>query len=216
VTLRQLLGSPLARATSLALLAASTALMAGCRGETSREPPIVIIRNMYDQPRYKIQAHSDYFADHRAMRPPVEGVIAREREIDPEVATGRLPDQSGYVLTIPKHAVDALGGMDKLLVRGKERYNIFCAPCHDATGSGNGEVVAHAVAVGAAVLKPPTYHQDRLRHSPDGQLFATISNGLRNMPAYGYQIPTNDRWAIVGYVRALQVSQASVGEQSKL
>lgn len=186
-----------------------------CRGETSREPPIVLIRNMYDQPRYKIQGESQYFADHRSMRPPVEGAIARERDIDPEVATGVLPDGTGYTLTIPKRAVDSFGGMDKLLARGHERYDIFCAPCHDATGSGNGEVAAHAVAAGASALKPPTYHQRRLRHSPDGQLFATISNGVRMMPAYGYQIPTHDRWAIVGYVRALQVSQASVGDQSK-
>ncbi len=203
------------RGAVLAVLASVLAL-AGCRGQTSKDPPVVIIRNMFDQPRYKMQARSDYFADHRAMRPPVDGAVARERELDPEVATGRLPDQSGYVLAIPRRVADSFGGMDKLLVRGKDRYNIFCAPCHDATGSGNGEVVARAIAVGGAVLKPPTYHQERLRHSPDGQMYATIANGLRNMPAYGYQIPTNDRWAIVGYVRALQVSQASVGEQSKL
>jgi mono/diheme cytochrome c family protein len=202
---------------AVALLAAGAALSStGCRGETSREPPLVIIRNMYHQPKYEMQAESEYFADHRTMRPPVEGAIARERDVDPEVATGRLADKSGYVLTIPKGPITALGGMDKLLARGKDRYAIYCTPCHDATGNGNGEVAAHAVATGAAVMKPPTYHIDRLRHSPDGQLFATISNGLRNMPAYGFQIPTNDRWAIVGYVRALQVSQASLGEQSKL
>lgn len=199
----------------LAVLAGSAA-STGCRGETSKDPPIVIIRNMYHQPRYAMQAESEFFADHRTMRPPVEGAIARERDVDPEVSTGRLADNKGYVLTIPRAAITSFGGMDKLLARGKDRYAIFCGPCHDATGSGNGEVAAHAVAVGASVMKPPTYHIDRLRHSPDGQLFATISNGLRNMPAYGYQIPTNDRWAIVGYVRALQVSQASVGEQSKL
>jgi mono/diheme cytochrome c family protein len=137
-------------------------------------------------------------------------------DIDPEVATGRLADDSGYVLTIPKRAIDSFGGMDKLVARGRDRYGIYCTPCHDATGSGSGEVAAHAVATGAAVMKPPTYHQERLRHAPDGQIFATISNGVRNMPSYGFQIPTHDRWAIVGYVRALQVSQASVGEQSKL
>jgi len=188
----------------------------GCRGETSKDPPIAIIRNMYWQPRYKIQSDSDYFADHRTMRPPVEGAIPRERDIDPESATGLLADQSSFVMTIPKHEIDALGGMDKLLARGKDRFGIYCTPCHDATGSGNGEVAVHAVATGAAVMKPPTFHQDRLRHAPDGQIFATISNGVRNMPAYAFQVPTNDRWAIVGYVRALQVSQASVGEQSKL
>lgn len=189
---------------------------AGCRGETSKDPPLVIIRNMYDQPRYNIQGESEYFADHRNMRPPVEGAIARERDIDPESASGRLADGSGFVLTIPRSTVTSFGGMEKLLQRGKDRYGIYCTPCHDATGSGNGEVAAHAMATGAAVMKPPTYHIDRLRHAPDGQIFSTISNGVRNMPSYAFQIPTRDRWAIVGYVRALQVSQASVGEQSKL
>jgi mono/diheme cytochrome c family protein len=170
---------------------------------------------MYDQPKYKAQGATDFFSDHRMMRPPVPGAIAREREIDPEVATGRLADGSGYVLSTPKHAIDAFGGMDKLVARGQDRYGIFCAPCHDATGSGHGEVAAHAVAAGAAVMKPPSYHDARLRQAPDGQLFATISNGIRNMPAYGYQIPTVDRWAIVAYVRALQISQATVPEQLK-
>jgi mono/diheme cytochrome c family protein len=198
-------------AVALAGLAAS-----GCRGQTSKDAPIVPIRNMYNQPRYKIQGESEFFADHRTMRPPVEGAISREMDIDPEVATGRLADDSGYVLTIPRRAIDSFGGMDKLVARGRDRYGIYCTPCHDATGSGNGEVAVHAVRTGAAVMKPPTYHQDRLRHAPDGQIFATVSNGVRNMPAYSFQIPTHDRWAIVGYVRALQVSQASVGEQSKL
>jgi mono/diheme cytochrome c family protein len=204
------------RRSYVAVLPLCLAALAGCRGESSKDPPIVPIRNMYDQPRYNIQGESGYFSDHRNMRPPVMGAVAREREIDPEVATGRLVDDSGYVLAIPKPVIAGFGGMDKLLVRGKDRYGIYCTPCHDATGSGNGEVAAHAVATGAAVMKPPTYHQDRLRHAPDGQLFATISNGLRNMPSYAFQIPNRDRWAIVGYVRALQVSQASVGEQSKL
>jgi mono/diheme cytochrome c family protein len=199
------------------LLAVSlAAALVACRGETSKDPPIVPIRNMYDQPRYNIQSESEFFKDHRTMRPPVEGAVAKEREVDPEIATGRLPDDSAYVMTIPKRTIDGFGGMTSLLARGQDRYKIYCTPCHDATGSGNGEVAAHAVATGAAAMKPPTYHQDRLRHAPDGQIFATISNGVRNMPAYAYQIPLNDRWAIVGYVRALQVSQASVGEQSKL
>jgi len=204
------------RVTYAAVAALLLAAVSGCRGESSKDPPIIPIRNMYDQPRYNIQGESEYFADHRNMRPPVMGAVARERDIDPEVATGRLVDDSGYVLTIPKPVVAGYGGMDKLLARGKDRYGIYCTPCHDATGSGNGEVAAHAVATGAAVMKPPTYHQDRLRHAPDGQIFATISNGVRNMPSYAFQIPNRDRWAIVGYVRALQVSQASVGEQSKL
>jgi mono/diheme cytochrome c family protein len=199
------------------LLATSAALSStGCRGETSKDPPIVPIRNMYNQPKYNMQGESEYFQDHRTMRPPVEGAVARERDIDPETSTGRLADDSGYVLTVPRQVVDSFGGMAQTLARGQERYGIYCTPCHDATGSGQGEVVKHAVAAGAAALQPPTYHQDRLRHAPDGQIFATITNGIRNMPPYGYNIPEKDRWAIVSYVRALQVSQAKVGPEQKL
>jgi mono/diheme cytochrome c family protein len=175
--------------------------LCACRGQTSEDPPIVPIRNMYDQPKYEMQQAGEFFEDNRAMRPPVEGTISRETEIDPRIAHGRLDDDTGYVLTIPQEAVDRHGGMDGVLRRGQERFGIYCAPCHGLDGSGQGVVVKHGL------VPPPTYHQDRLRHMPDGQMFATIENGVRNMPAYGPQIPTFDRWAIVAYVRALQLSQ---------
>ncbi len=190
----------------LFLAVASGALLA-CRGQTSRETPIVGIRNMYDQPRYDLQSESDFFPDHRTMRPLVEGVVAQETETDPAIATGRLEDESGYVLEIPKEVVQRMGGMESLAARGRARFNIYCAPCHDSTGNGNGAVKRHAQAVGATAFAPVSFHQDRLRHEPDGQLFATITNGKSNMPPYGMQIPVNDRWAIVAYVRALQVAQ---------
>jgi len=182
---------------------------AGCRGQTSKESPIVGIRNMYDQPKYDIQEESNFFTDHRAMRPLVEGVISQEEEIDPRIAQGRLEDQSGYVLTVPPEVVNdpRVGGMDKLVARGQARYGIYCAPCHDGTGTGNGLVRKHANASGATAFVPPTFHQDRIRHMPDGQIFATISNGKNNMPPYAMQIPVLDRWAIVSYVRALQIAQ---------
>ena len=88
-----------------------------------------------------------------------------------------------------------------LLKRGQERYNIYCAPCHDQTGSGKGIVVKKGF------LPPPSMHLDRLRESPDGHFCDVISNGIRNMPSYKHQIPISDRWAIVAYVRALQRSQ---------
>jgi len=138
------------------------------------------------------------------MRPPVEGTISREEDIDPGIARGRLEDETGYVLTIPEAVVERAGGMDRLITRGKDRYNIYCQPCHGLSGDGKGMVVRHGM------LPPPTYHQDRLRHAPDGQIYATIENGKGNMPAYGAQVPVMDRWAIVSYLRALQISQASV------
>jgi hypothetical protein len=178
--------------------------LAACRGQTTEDPPIVPIRNMYSQPKYLMQQRGELFDDGRAMRSPVEGTISRETEIDPRVAHGRLDDDTGYVLTIPHEAIDHYGGMDRMLTRGQDRFGIYCTPCHGLDGSGQGMVVKHGL------VQPPTYHQDRLRHIPDGQVFATIENGIRNMPAYGPQIPTFDRWAIVSYVRALQISQENV------
>ncbi len=189
----------------------------GCRGQTSKDTPVTFIRNMYDQPKYEIQSYSDYFEDHRTMRLPVEGVISREAEIDPRVAKGRTDDDSGWVLTVPQEVVGRAGGMGPLLERGKERYNIFCAPCHDQTGSGQGMVAKRAAQIpGAGAMAPTNLHQDRLRHIPDGQLFGTITNGIRNMPAYGPQVSVNDRWAIVAYVRALQLSQSTFAVEQKL
>jgi len=182
-------------------------LLASCRGQTSREAPIVGIRNMYDQPKYDTQEESSFFADHRTMRPLVEGVVAHDQDVDLGVSQGRLEDQTGYVLEIPQVVVARNGGMASLVERGKDRYNVYCAPCHDHTGSGEGLVKRRAVAGGAAAFVPPTFHQDRLRHIPDGQLYATITNGKGNMPPYAAQLRVDDRWAVTAYVRALQVVQ---------
>ena len=184
--------------TSLVALAALT----GCRGQTSKDSPIVGIRGMYDQPRYDMQSKSPFFADKRSMRSPVEDTVSREEIWDPEIGQGRLRDDSGYVLAVPTPVIDHMGGAQALIARGQERFGIYCTPCHDGTGSGHGMAVKHGM------LAPPTFHQDRIRHMPDGQLFATISHGVRNMPPYNYSIPVNDRWAIVSYVRALELSQA--------
>lgn len=191
------------------LLLGSLALgaLVSCRGQTSKESPIFGIRNMYDQPRYDVQEESSFFGDHRTMRPLVDGVVAHDQDVDPQIAHGRLDDESGYVLEIPKPVVARTGGMQAMLTRGKQRYGIYCAPCHDNTGSGEGLVKRRAVASGAAAFVPPTFHQDRIRHMPDGQLFATISNGKSNMPPYASQIKVDDRWSIVAYVRALQTAQ---------
>jgi mono/diheme cytochrome c family protein len=187
----------------------------GCRGQTSKDAPIFGIRNMYDQPRYNEQSESEYFEDKRTMRPIPEGAVSRERNPDLTITSGRNEENTGYVMTVPKSVVDGYGGMDKTLERGRERFGIYCTPCHDATGSGQGMVKKRAVAGGAAAFVPPTFHQDRIRHMPDGQLYATIANGKNNMPPYP-QIQVNDRWAIVAYVRALQLSQAKVPQEPTL
>jgi mono/diheme cytochrome c family protein len=193
-----------------ALAALSFPLMS-CRGQTSHEAPLVGIRNMYDQPRYDVQEESAFFPDHRTMRPLVDGVVAHDEEVDPQIAMGRLDDESGYVLTIPTQVANRMGGNQAMVERGRARFGIYCAPCHDNTGSGEGLAKRRAVASGAAAFVPPTFHQDRIRHMPDGQLFATITNGKSNMPPYAMQIKVDDRWAIVSYVRALQLAQPKMG-----
>ena len=185
----------------LALVAAAGT--AGCRGQTSSQPPIIPLRNMFDQDRYDPQSASAFFADGRTMRTPVAGTVPRERELDPQLAQGRLPDDSGYVAEVPKSMIEQLGGPAAAMARGQERYNIYCRPCHDGTGSGQGMAITRAKWWPAL----PSFHDERLRGIPDGQIFATITHGVRIMPSYGARIPIADRWAIVAYVRALQLSQ---------
>lgn len=188
---------------AVAVMSAALVCAIGCRGQTSSEPPILPLRNMFDQDRYDAQSESKLFSDHRTMRTPVAGTVPRERVIDPEVGHGRLADDSGYVLMIPTPVIEQGGGMEALIARGHERFDIYCTPCHDGLGNGKGLVIER----GKFAPAPPSFHQDRIRQMPDGQLFATISNGVRMMPAYAAQIPVQDRWAVVSYVRALQLSQ---------
>ncbi len=186
-------------------LVSLVASLTSCRGDVSEDPPILLERNMFQQERYDPQAYSPFFEDHRSMRSPVEGTVSREHyEPDETIATGR--DSGGYVLSIPTSLAGRLGGPDKMVQRGQERFNIYCTPCHDKTGSGRGTVAR----VQNGFAKLPNFHEARIREMPDGQMFATISNGVRLMPSYAAQVPVNDRWAIVSYVRALQMSQVAL------
>ncbi len=186
----------------------SALVLTSCRGQVSEETPVVPIRNMYDMPRYDPQEESGFFQDGRTMRPQVEGTLAREMEPNAMFATGRTDDDAAWILEIPTPIVDRNGGATEFLERGHDRYDIYCAPCHSLVGDGNGLVAQRAESLGAAALKPPTFHEDRLRHIPDGQLYALITNGIRAMPAYRHSVPQDDRWAIVSYVRALQIAFA--------
>jgi mono/diheme cytochrome c family protein len=171
-------------------------LLAGCyRGKPAEDPPIHLNPNMDDQPRYDVQQSSQFFADGLTMRQPVPGTIARgQLQEDVIYYTGRTAD-SVLVKRLPVEL-----NME-LLKRGQQRYTIYCSPCHDQTGSGQGIVVKKGY------LPPPTFHQQRLREVEDGHLYEVIRNGIRNMPSYRHQIGVADRWAIVAYVRALQHSQ---------
>jgi mono/diheme cytochrome c family protein len=193
---------------ALLITLAFATLATGCIGGESSEPPVVGIRNMYNQPRYDVQERQPFFADQRSMRPQVEGAVSREMETSIVVATGRNANDDAWIMQVHPQYITQNGGLKAVLSRGKDRYDIYCAPCHSISGDGKGMVSRRAAALGASGLIVPTFHDDRLRHIPDGQLFATITNGVRNMPAYAHNLPVDDRWAIVQYVRALQLSQA--------
>jgi hypothetical protein len=138
---------------------------------------------------------SEFFLDKSAMRMPVEGTVARGELHENTAYYYGKDDQGKFVQKAPVEFTL------KLLERGQKRYNIYCTPCHGSTGYGQGIIVKKGF------LPPPSFHLDRLRESEDGYIFDVISKGIRNMPSYQYQIPVSDRWAIVGYFRALQRSQ---------
>ncbi len=170
----------------------------GCfRGRTSEKEPIHLVPNMDKQEKYRPQAVSNFFEDGATMRIPPEGTVARgELREDTEYYFGKT-EKGKYVKTLPKQLVLDIN----LLQRGQERFNIYCSPCHGRVGDGKGIVPARGM------LPPPTYHSDSLRQYPVGRVFDVITNGIRNMPPYRFQVPVRDRWAIAAYFKALQRSQ---------
>ncbi len=182
--------------------------LGACRGNASDEPPVHLQRNMFTQDKGKAQSRSDFFEDHRVMRPIVAGTVSTSDAIEPTAyLTGKDADGKFANRWPEGVTVDA-----KLLDRGQARYNIYCAPCHDKTGNGNGAVIQHVKATGA-LWQPKSYYDPVVMTEPVGQLFDVITHGVRTMPAYAYQIPVSDRWAIVAYVRALQRSQNLTADQ---
>jgi len=176
-----MINSSHARCVSKALAflcaAACLAFLTGCR------------QDMADQPKYTPLAPSSFFADGRSERPLIDNTVPR----------GSLADDA---LFEPKDSnVFPLPLTMDLLNRGQQRYGIFCTPCHGLQGDGNGMVVMRGMK------RPPTYHQPRLREVPNGYIFDVITNGFGQMQGYSAQIPPRDRWAIVAYVRALQLSR---------
>ena len=175
----------------LAILALA---LASCRGQPSEQPPIHIVPDMRNQPKYRPQAESAFFTDARTMRAPVEGTLAQgELKEDEAFFTGRT--EQGYVRKAPIEVTEAT------LKRGQGRFNIYCAPCHDRSGSGRG------MAVQRGFPPPVDLSSERVRAFADGEIFGVVTHGVRNMPAYNVQIPERDRWAIVTWVRVLQRSQ---------
>jgi mono/diheme cytochrome c family protein len=157
-------------------------------------------QDMHDQPKYTPLRQSDFFPDRRAARPLVEGTVARGLLNDDELLnTGKANGQLATEFPFPVTA--------EVVARGRERFDIFCSPCHDRTGGGNGMIVRRGYR------RPPTFHQDRLRQVPPGHFVDVMTNGFGAMPDYRAQVPARDRWAIAAYIRALQLSEnATLGE----
>ena len=173
--------------------------------------------DMQDMPRYEVYKKSDFFNDGRASRDLPEGTVARGLlKENKALYTGKIdnPNPNAQVETTTNAAGNTIvtsfpNAIDEfpvpvtkeLIERGQERYNIYCIVCHGPVGNGDGMIVRRGFS------PPPTYHDDRLRNAPVGHFFDVITNGWGKMNSYAAQIPVNDRWAIVAYIRALQLSQ---------
>ena len=168
---------------AIALLLVLTALcVSGCGDNTLRQ-------DMANQPRQNPLSPTSFFPDGRSERPSIENTVAR----------GSLEADA---LFVPKDSnAFPLPLSLELLERGKERYAIFCSPCHGLQGDGNGMVAMRGMK------HPPTFHQDRLRQVPSGYVYDVVANGFGAMSGYSAQIPPQDRWAIIAYFRALQLSR---------
>jgi hypothetical protein len=171
-----------ATVAKMLLVAITLLALTGCR------------QDMHDQPKYRPFERNPFFADQRASRPLVPGVVARGHlDADEAFFTGA---SNGVPV-----ASNPMPVTRDLLLRGRQRYDIYCSPCHDRVGAGEGMIVLRGYK------QPPSLHTDRLRAVPDGYFFQVMTNGFGVMPTYKAQVPTDDRWAIVAYIRALQLSQ---------
>jgi mono/diheme cytochrome c family protein len=168
---------------ALAALVAAWSFTSACR------------QDMHDQPKFIPLRSSGFFADGRSERPLIEGTVARGHlDDDSAYYTGKGP--GGKPLDAFPFPVTG-----DVIARGRQRFDIYCSPCHGRLGDGDGMIVRRGFR------RPPSYHIDRLRNAPDGYLYGVISTGFGAMQDYAAQIEPRDRWAIVAYIRALQLSQ---------
>jgi hypothetical protein len=181
-----------------------TVSLLGFRGTTFKSPPMDVFPEwafpgMKRQPKYKAQAPSPFFADGRADRPIPAGTVARgELREDDELYLGKNSDGSWHRGFPSGLTVDM-----KFIEHGKERYTIYCSPCHGLVGDGNGVTKKYGMAT------TPTYHDDRLRQMAEGEIYNTITNGVASklMMPYADKLVPEERWAVIAYVRALQRAQ---------
>ena len=182
---REMVGGKRAWRAGMAVLgAAGLLLLASCREDMQNQPKFIPLRE------------NQFYADGRSARTPVEGTIARgQLEDDPLLYTGKVNGQEADQFPFAMKVQD--------LERGRERFNIFCSPCHSQLGDGNGMIVQRGFK------KPPSYYDARLMKAPVGHFFNVMTNGWGAMGDYSAQVPVADRWRIAAYIRALQLSQAA-------
>lgn len=170
--------------------------IAGFRGEPSRKPPIELIPDMDRQPKIRPQSPSKFFADGRSSRLPVEGTVSRGASfLDVPMNTGAATGTTNWVAAIPAPVTAAM------IARGQDRYQIYCTPCHGALGDGNGITKKFGMGVVANL------HDRRIVELPDGEIFHVVTAGRNLMGGYAQSLEVNDRWAVVAYVRALQLAR---------
>jgi len=183
--------------TMLLFIAAISLGMISCRGDIKRKSPVHPNMNMDQQKRMEAMEENKFFSDKRAMRTPVEGTVSRGKLKADKAYYSGMNEQGEYVDEIP-HRITK-----EFVYRGKEKFEIFCSPCHGGVGDGQGIIMTGRYGY----VPAPSFHTDLLRDAPDGQLYSAIANGVRNMPSYATQVDPKERWAIVAYIRALQESQ---------
>ena len=183
------------RITRTPILILTFVIMIGCRGDHSSKPPIHLNPNMDSQDKFKAQSVNPFFSDSSSMRLPVEGTVAQSKLFsNEEYNSGK--DITDNFIDNPNLLTS------KFINRGKERFDIYCSVCHGYKGDGKGNITRYKYPI------PPTsFHQDWLIEKKDGYYFDVITNGIRTMPSYKHQIPIEDRWAIISYVRKLQESK---------
>jgi len=152
--------------------------------------------DMHNQPRYKPLAASAFFSDGRSARPAVDGTVARGHlRIDEARYTGKIAGEDITEFPIPITKAD--------IERGQNRFNIYCTPCHGRLGDGNGLVVLRGFR------QPPSYYSQRLMNAPVGHFFDAVTNGYGAMPSYASRVQSDDRWRVIAYIRALQLSESA-------
>jgi mono/diheme cytochrome c family protein len=184
------------------------AIIFRARSATSDKPKIHIIQNMDNQPKFVSQEANALFLDGRAMRPRILGTIAQNGMTDDTHMYMGIADGAWVTTYPPSLTIDRT-----FIERGQERFNIYCSPCHGKGGFGDGLVHHRAQQLvetgvnGTSWVAPKNLHEDAIQALSVGELFNTITNGARTMSGYASQIPTQDRWAIISYIEALQISQ---------